>query len=42
MIIIEMNIRISKLVIPFLVASGVSMAIRAYLISFPAMGTTME
>lgn len=39
MIIIEMNIRMSRVVIPFLFVSGVSMAMRACLGSFPAMGT---
>jgi len=37
MIIIEMNIQKSKVVIPFLFVSGVSMAMRAYLSSFLAM-----
>ena len=41
MIIIEMNIWISKLVIPFLAISGAIMAMRVYLGSFPTMGTTM-
>jgi len=41
MIIIKMNIRISRVVIPFFVAFGVSMAMRAYLSSFLAMEIVM-
>jgi len=37
MIIIEVNIQKSKVVIPFLVVSGVSMVMRAILSSFLAM-----
>ena len=41
MIVIEINIRILRLVIPFLAISGVIMVMRAYLSSFPAMSIVM-